>query len=69
MKTEQEVREKIRKTTEQYQHVLDGGRASLLVNAPRALIQIEAITALNYLYWILSEKRPQFDYDTKEQDT
>lgn len=69
MKTELEIRNKIQKITKNHQHVLDGGLATVTINAPRALLQIEAITSLNRLYWVLGEKRPLFEYDTKQHDT
>ncbi len=69
MKTEQEIRDRIKEITNQYAHVLDGGLATITVNAPRALLQIEAITSLNRLYWVLGEKRPRFPYDTEKADT
>lgn len=69
MKTEKEVRHRIDAVTNQYQHILDCGLATVTVNAPRALLQIEAITSLNRLYWVLGEKRPQFGFDTEKLDT
>jgi hypothetical protein len=56
MKTEQEVRELIRKLERDYEHVLTGTAATLRINAPRALMQIEAEAQIKTLYWILGEK-------------
>lgn len=65
MKSEQEIKDLIEKTTKRYRHVLDYGLASIDINAPRALIQLEGITILDTLYGILGEKRPQFAYDDR----
>jgi hypothetical protein len=69
MKTEQEIREEIEKITNQYKHVLTGGLATVQVNTPRAMLQIEAITSLNRLYWVLGEERPSFPMDNKKINT
>lgn len=63
MKSEQEVRDLIKKTTDQYGDVLCSGLASIDINAPRALMQLEGVTKLNALYYILGETRPRFTYD------
>jgi hypothetical protein len=69
MKTEEEIRAEIKQTTENYLHVLERGRATIDINAPVSLMQLGAITALNRLYWVLGEKRPQFAYDTEKVNT
>lgn len=63
MKSEQEIRDKIKKTTADYWHVLDCWPATTQVNAPRALMQIEAKTELDALYDVLGEKRPRYKCD------
>lgn len=63
MKTEKEIRKEIIKVTKDYQHVLDCGPATVEINAPRALMQISARSALDTLYGTLGEKRPKFKCD------
>lgn len=63
MKTEAEIRADIAKLTESYQHVLDCGPATVIINAPRALMQLEAVARLETLYGMLGEKRPRFKCD------
>jgi len=63
MKTEQEIRQEIEKITESYKHVLDCGPATVEINAPRGLMQLAAVSKLDALYWVLSEKRPKFACD------
>lgn len=70
MKTEEEVREKIKNLTESYQHVLDCGPATTQVNEARALMQLSASSMLDALYYVLEEKRPRFECDdTSKTDT
>jgi len=66
MKTEAEVMQKIGEVISSNTHILDCKLASIDINAPRALMQLQSITALNYLYWFLGKKRPSFKYDEKE---
>jgi hypothetical protein len=63
MKTEKEIREKIKKIETDYEHVLSIAPASIEINAPRALMQISAKSELNALYWTLNEQRPRFKCD------
>ncbi len=65
MKTEQEIKEQIKEVTKSYKHVLDCKLAVIDINAPRALMQLEAIAKLNTLYWVMGKKRPKFKYDIK----
>lgn len=65
MKTEQEIRELIRKTTEDFKHVLDCGPATTQINTPRALMQLSATVRLDALYQVLGERRPQFICDDR----
>jgi hypothetical protein len=66
VKSEQEIREKIEKVTTLYKHVLDCGPATVAVNAPRALMQLEAKAILTSLYWALGENSPKFTCDNRE---
>ena len=63
MKTEKEIREKIKDVTESYQHVLDYKLATITENAPRALMQLTATSTLDALYFVIEEKRPRFKCD------
>jgi len=63
VKTEKEIREAIKRTMKAYKHVLDCGCASVQVNAPRALMQVQACAHLQTLYWALDEERPLFKCD------
>ena len=66
MKTEKEIREKIKDVTESYQHVLDCKLANVTENAPRALMQLQSTSILDALYFVIGEKRPQFKCDKME---
>ena len=63
MKTEKEIREEIKRITKNYWHVLDCYPATIDINAPRALIQIEGRSVLDTLYKVLGKKRPKFKCD------
>jgi len=56
MKNEKEIRARISKIEKDYNHVLTGSLATIQINAPRALMQINAETSLSELYWVLGEK-------------
>jgi len=66
MISEKRIRERIKKVNEQYKHVLDSSPTSIVVNAPRALMQLEGITILDTLYGVLEEKRPELPYDKRK---
>lgn len=66
MKIENEIRAEIFKLEKDYAHVLEGGLARIQINAPRALMQIEAVSRLSALYWVLGEKRPLYDFEKKK---
>lgn len=53
MKTEKEVKEAVKKVEEAYAHVLTGKAATVVINAPRALMQLEAENKLRTLHWVL----------------
>ena len=65
-KTDVEIRDRIFAITESNKHVLDCGPATVGINAPRALMQLAAKTALDELYWFLGEKRPRFKCDDRK---
>lgn len=53
MKTQQEIKAQIKKIETDYEHVLTGSCATITINAPRALMQMDAETKLNTLHWVL----------------
>lgn len=65
MITEKKVREHIKKVIKGYKHVLDCPLAIIQINAPRALMQLEATAKLDALYLVLEEERPRFKCDEK----
>jgi hypothetical protein len=66
VKTESDIREEIVRVIKNFRHVLDGPRAGVTINAPRAVMQINAIDRIETLYWFLGEQRPLFDCDDRE---
>ena len=56
MKNEKEIRALIKQIRKDYEHVLTGGLATIIENAPRALMQLDAETKLRTLHWVLGEK-------------
>lgn len=56
MKTKEEIEAKLAGIQQGYAHVLTGSRATIQINAPRALMQIEAETKLTLLCWMLGGK-------------
>ncbi|MCK4307263.1 hypothetical protein KAW50_03435 [candidate division WOR-3 bacterium] len=64
---EKEVRERIKKVTKSYWHVLDCYPATVQINAPRALMQLEATSILDSLYYVLGEERPKFKCDESDK--
>lgn len=56
MRTEKEIRERIKKLERDFKPILTGSVATIQVNAPRALSQISAETTLTNLYWVLGEQ-------------
>lgn len=63
MRTEQEIREMIKYHIRLNQYLFNMPPATVLVNAPRALMQLVAIVKLETLYDVLNEERPKFKYD------
>ena len=69
MKSEAEVEERIATIEKHYAHVLTGGRSAIAINAPRALMQLEAESKLEGLYWVLgrAHTNPNLnDHDTEK---
>ena len=50
------IRKRIREIEEQYAHVLEGELSNIQINAPRALLQLQAESKLEELYGLLGEK-------------
>lgn len=55
VKTPEEIRATIKKIRTDYAHVLTGKVDNIVINAPRALMQLEAETKLKALHWVLGE--------------
>lgn len=53
IKTEQEIKAKIKELEKDYKHLLTGSVATIAVNAPRALGQLSVESALLRLHWVL----------------
>lgn len=53
MKTEKEIKAKIMELEKENKHLLTGSLATVAINAPRALGQLSAETALRRLHWVL----------------
>jgi len=54
MRTEKEICDEIDKVKKDYYHVLYvGGPSDVVINAPRALLQLEGETKLAVLHWTL----------------
>ena len=66
MKTEKEIRAKIKEIEKDYDHVLRGSMASVFANAPRALMQQSATSLLDGLFFVLGEKRPTYEHERKK---
>lgn len=56
MKTKKEIRDQIRTIEKDYAHVLRGSIATVFINAPRALMQMDAEVKLTTLHWVLGTK-------------
>jgi hypothetical protein len=63
VRTEQEIRDKIKEIEKGYAHVLTGSFSTIDENAPRALMQLSATIMLDILYFVLGEKRPRYDIE------
>lgn len=56
MRTQKEIEAKIKEIEDNYKHVLTGSLATVGINAPRALEQIDAETKLRTLHWVIGSK-------------
>lgn len=65
VKTEKEIMEKIKQVTKSNIHVLKQRMATLEINAPVALMQLNAIAALDALWFCVGMPRPRYEYDKK----
>jgi len=63
MRTETEIREKIKQIETDYNHILIGSFANIVTNAPRALMQLSATKLLEGLYFSLGENRPEYKFE------
>ena len=63
MKSEKDILDKIKQVEESYGHVLKGSLATIVENAPRALMQLQASALLDGLYFALDKKRPIYEYE------
>jgi len=63
MKTEKEIRAKIKEQENSYRYVLEGSMATIVENAPRALMQLSATSLLSGLYFALGEQRPRYEHE------
>jgi hypothetical protein len=63
MRSEQEIKDKIQEVENSYHHVLTGSMATVVENAPRALMQLSATAKLDGLYFALGKKRPQYEHE------
>ena len=67
MVTEKEVTAAVKEVVKDYKHVLGCGPASTAINAPRALMQLSALTKLSMLYWFIGKERPEFKCDDQSK--
>lgn len=63
IKTELEIRDKIKNIEDAFGHILNIPNATVFANAPRALMQAEAQSKLSVLYWCVGEIRPTYACD------
>ena len=68
MKTEKEIKEKIKELEFNNKYLLEGELSTIVENAPRALMQLQTISQLRGLYFTLDEKCPQYIYERKSDD-
>ncbi len=55
MKTKEDIMVLIGQIKQDFEHVLKGSPATVQINAPRAIMQIQAVSQLRALYWVLGE--------------
>jgi len=68
MRTEQEIRDMIKQIEESNAHVLRGSLATIVENAPRALMQLAAKSRLEGLYYALGENCPKYEYEKRREE-
>lgn len=56
MRSKQEIKHRIREVKADYAHVLRGSLATVQINAPRALLQVQAEAKLATLHWVLCKE-------------
>ena len=61
MRTEKIIKEKIKEIENAYAHVLRGEYSTIVENAPRALMQLQATAQLEGLYFALGKTRPSYE--------
>jgi len=66
MKTEKEIMEKIKEVTKSNIHVLKQPMSNIQVNAPLSLMQLDAVSKLDALWWCVGMPRPRYAYDGKK---
>ena len=67
MKTQNEIEAKIKELEESYSHVLKGDFAVIDINAPRALMQLDATSKIGTLYWCLGKSRPVYEFEKNKK--
>jgi hypothetical protein len=65
MRTEQEIKHMIKETEKRYDSVLKGSMATVVENAPRALMQLAATSVLDGLYFALGKDRPRYEHEER----
>jgi hypothetical protein len=63
VRTEKEIKDKIKEIEGRYSHVLKGSMATVIENAPRALTQLSTTSLLSGLYFALGKERPKYEYE------
>jgi hypothetical protein len=58
-----QILDKIHEIENAYAHVLEAKGATVFENAPVAILQVEATSKLDALYWVIGERRPRFKCD------
>lgn len=53
LKTKAEIEAQIKEIKQAYQYVLTGELSNCYINAPRALMQADALARLSVLHWVL----------------
>lgn len=56
IKTPQQIEEEIYRTIKDNDHLLTGSVATVQINAPRAVMQVNVMAKLDALHWVLGRK-------------